>query len=157
MCEGAREPGRQLLDRNSDLLHGVSVSDGNRPVLQALKVDGNAVGRADLVLPAVTPADALSVVVHRHQERAYERLGLPGQLDTIGLTGERQESNLYGRQILVEPEHHADLVLVRLFVVGIYQESQGGAVGASRRLDHVGEEALLGLVVEIREVLAAKL
>ena len=39
----------------------------------------------------------------------------------------------------VEAQHHARLVLVRLLVVGVEQEDQRDAVGADRRLDHVGQ------------------
>ena len=44
-----------------------------------------------------------------------------------------------------------------LDVVGVDEEGEGGAVGAGGGLDHVGDVALLRLLVEVLELLAAEL
>src|SRR5690242_1858883 len=51
-----------LVERDPLLLHRVAVTNGDRVVLQRVEVDGDAVRRADLVLPPVPPADRAGVV-----------------------------------------------------------------------------------------------
>jgi hypothetical protein len=48
--------GHQRVHWDADLVQRVPVPDSDLLVLQGLEVDGNAVGRADLVLAAVAPA-----------------------------------------------------------------------------------------------------
>ena len=57
-----REPRLDLVDRDPLLRHGVALADRHRVVLEGVEVDGDAVGRADLVLAAVALADGLRVV-----------------------------------------------------------------------------------------------
>ena len=49
---------REILDGHANLLHGIAIPNGNAAVVQRLKIDGDAIGRADLVLAAVALADA---------------------------------------------------------------------------------------------------
>src|SRR3954447_18954024 len=65
-----REPAPQLLDqavdRHAVLRRRVALADRHGLVLQRVEVDRHAVGRADLVLPAIPLADRLRVVVLAH-------------------------------------------------------------------------------------------
>ena len=57
------QTGGQLTCSDALLPHRIPVADGDRLVLQALEVDGDAEGRPHLVLPAVELADGTGVVV----------------------------------------------------------------------------------------------
>src|SRR6478752_899513 len=52
----------EALDRDSGLLQGVAVAEGDGVVLHRLVVDGDAPGGADLVLAAVALADRAALV-----------------------------------------------------------------------------------------------
>ena len=52
-----------LVDRHSDLFHGVAVADGHGVVFLSVEIDGNAERRADFVLAAVAFAAAAGLVV----------------------------------------------------------------------------------------------
>ena len=52
----------KLCDRNTNLLHGVAVTDGYCAVSLRFKVKGDAVRRTDLILSAVALADGSSVI-----------------------------------------------------------------------------------------------
>ena len=57
----------------------------------------------------------------------------------------------------MEPHDHADVVLFRvhdLLVVGVHQHGQHTAVHAQGRLHHIGDVALVGLLVEVGQILA---
>src|SRR4051794_33378228 len=60
--EAVEEPGLDLGEGDSLLRHRVAVADGHRFVLERLEVEGDAVRRPDLVLPAITPADRAGIV-----------------------------------------------------------------------------------------------
>ena len=54
-------------------------------------------------------------------------------------------------------QHHADIVLFRvhdLLVIGVHQHGQHTALHAKGRLHHVGDVALVGLGVEVGQILA---
>ena len=90
---GSSKPLLQLLNkalyRDADLLHGVAVADGDGAVVKGVEVDGDAEGRADLVLAAVAAADALGVVI------------LHEAVDDTGLADEVVHLVGRGRQALV--------------------------------------------------------
>ena len=54
----------------------------------------------------------------------------------------------------MQAQHRAAVVVGAVLVVGVDEERERAAVGAGRRLDHVRNVALLGLVVEEAQVLA---
>ena len=57
----------------------------------------------------------------------------------------------------MQVQHHADIVLLRvhdLLVIGVHQHGQHAALHAKGRLHHVGDVALVGLGVEVGQVLA---
>ena len=53
----------QAVDGDANLSHAIAVAYGHLIVLERLEVDCDAEGCPDLVLPAIAPADALSVII----------------------------------------------------------------------------------------------
>ncbi len=49
--------GFQFGDRQANLVHGVSFANGHAPVIHRLEIKGNTIGRTDLILAAIAPAD----------------------------------------------------------------------------------------------------
>ena len=66
-------------------------------------------------------------------------------------------ATLTGRQLGVEAQHHALLAPDLLLAVGVGQEGEQRPVHARRRLDDVGHDVLLALLVEVGQRLAAEL
>src|SRR2546421_12009446 len=89
----------EIRDGDAYLLHLVTGADGDGFVLQRLEVDGDAEGRADLVLAAVAAADALRVVVLRHEVRAQGVPDAAGGRDELLVARERQDGDLDRRQV----------------------------------------------------------
>ena len=121
-------------------------------VLQGIEIEGHAVGRAHLVLPAVPFADATRVVVfHRKQtlDALVQPERLPGQL-----LGQGQHRHLHRSQAGVQRQHHALFAAHHLFPIGIGHEGQGQAVYPQCRLDDVGQILFAGLRVGISQFLA---
>ena len=65
-----------------------------------------------------------------------------------------QHGDLVGRQSRIEAEHRASVVVHRLLVIGIHQESHGGAGCAGSWLDHVRDVSLVVRLIEEVELLA---
>src|SRR6188472_568789 len=154
---------RHLVEGNPLLLHGVPLADGDGVVVEGVEVDRHAVGRADLVLAPVAAADGARVVEVDVPAEATqcggEVLGLRAQ---VGIAAQRQDRDLDRREARVELEHDAlvdaTLGVGRLVLgVGVHEERHHRPVRAERRLDHVGDVALTGGLVEVREVLAGVL
>ena len=78
-------------------------------------------------------------------------------LGELGLLGERQHRDLHRRDVGMEVQHHALLAAHLLLVVRVDEQRDEDAVGAHRGLDDVGDVALVGLGVEVREVAPAVL
>lgn len=57
----------QVVDLHTLLLHAVAVTDSNAAVRLAVKVIGDAVRRADLILPAIPLANGTGIVVIHHK------------------------------------------------------------------------------------------
>src|SRR3954449_10506563 len=77
----------------------VAVAEGDRVVLERLVVDGDAVGRADLVLAAVALADRAALVVLALQPGALERrVDLARALRVAVLTQQRKHRDLDRRE-----------------------------------------------------------
>ena len=72
-----------------------------------------------------------------------------------------QHRRLVRRERRVQVQDDARVFLVALgnlfLVVGVEQEGQRAAIGASRRLDHLGQDVLAGLLVEVAQLFAAEL
>ena len=98
-----------------------------------LHVDGDAVGRADLVLAPIEPADGRRVVV--------DDAPVPGELgadrvrrahDIVALLEQRQHRDLDRRQLGVEAQHDPLLATDLLLAIGVGEEGQQRAVDPGR-------------------------
>jgi hypothetical protein len=153
----ARRDELALVD--SLLLQCVAVANGDGAVGEGLAVDGEAVRRPRLVLPAVAAADrSLFIIEHGHVrlDRAVNPLG---DLRHAVLLDERKHSSLDRGDPWIEFHHHAGLHLALfvgglIFVVCLAKERERAAIGAGRGLDDVRDEPLVRQVVAIRQVLA---
>src|ERR1700755_2218785 len=95
------------------LLPRVAVADGDGLVFERLVVDGDAEGRAYLVLPRVELAYAARVVVDGAHRRLRLALHVLRHRDDLGLVlRERQHGDLYGRELWVDFQYDARLALV---------------------------------------------
>ena len=124
-------------------------------IAHGVEVHGDAEGRAHLVLAAVALADGAGLVEVQHPLLGQVLVDLAGGLGELLAQG--QDGGLVGRQGRVQVQHHADVVLLRvhdLLVVGVHQHGQDAALHAQRGLDHIGDVALVGLGVEVGQVLA---
>ena len=124
-------------------------------VAHGVEVHGDAVRGTHLVLAAIALADGAGLVEVDHpllRQLGVDLTGLVAELLTQG-----QHRRLVGCQRRVQVQHHADVVLLRvhdLLVVGVHQHRQHAALHAQRRLHHIGDVALVGLGVEVGQVLA---
>jgi hypothetical protein len=126
---------------------------GHRAVVEGVEVEGDAQRRADLVLAPVALADRLGDVELEH-ELAAQRVGQLRAGSTSSGFFDRGSTATCREPAGVQLEHHPGLAAHLLLVVGVDEEGERGAGRAGRRLDHVGEEALVGVLVEVAEVLA---
>src|SRR3954463_14180396 len=146
---GERRDGDPLLRER------VAVAQRDGVVLERLVVDGDAVGRADLVLPAVALADRAALVVLALEPGALERrVDLARALRMALLAQQREHRDLDRRERGVELEHCARVAADVVLVVGVAQEREHRAPDAGGRLDHVRDVALARLLVEVLELLA---
>src|SRR6185437_6883346 len=112
LCQIGGQHIAQLGDVNEALLHRVAVADGHLLIFQAVEVYGDTVGRADLVLAAIALADAAArIIILRQAEWAQAIVYLMRQRLQFVLLRERHHGDLHGRQPLVQPQHHARLLL----------------------------------------------
>src|SRR4029453_277972 len=160
------EDRRELTLGHSNLVHAVTIADRHATVPRLalvaiphrLHVDGDAVGRPHLVLPAVEPSDGGGVVVdHPEVARQGGTDAVRGPHDLLALLEERKYRHLHRRQLGVEAEHYPLLAAHLLLAVGVGHEGEEGAVHARRRLHHEGHDVLLALLVEVGQRLAAEL
>ncbi len=154
----------QLADGHTHLLHGVAVADGDavvgRRALSSPTVSKSTVmqyGRADLVLTAVTLADGTGIVVVHHEVLGQLAADLHGLLAQLLAQG--QHGALVGRQSRMQMQHGADILLA--LAVGPRPPRRRLRTGrpaphgrAQRRLDDVGDVVLVGLGVEVAQILA---
>src|SRR2546430_16955752 len=155
------DPRAQLLDHavlgDADLGHRIAVAERDGAVLHGLVVDGDAEGRADLVLATIPLADRPRLIVV-HRELPPERVvDAPGALRLAVLAEQWEDSRLVRGELRMQAQHDARLALHLVLVVRVEEKGQGRAVGSGRRLDDVRHEALPAFVVEVAEVLAAVL
>ena len=73
-----------------------------------------------------------------------------GRDDLRPLFEEGQDGDLYGRQLSMEAQDNALLAPYLLFAVGVDEEREQAAIGPGRRLDDVGDDMGLPLLVEVR-------
>ena len=132
-----------IVDLDPPLLERVAVADRDGLVLQRLAVDGDAVRRAGLVLPAIAAADGPLLVVEDVEARLSGRdrsrwatSGMPSFFtsgNTAALIGAIRGWNFITTRSCILPFSSGSLV----FGVGLAEEGQRGPIGAGRRLDHV--------------------
>src|SRR2546426_11401944 len=123
----------ELRDRYADLVHGVPLADRDLrvaglaalAVAHRLDVDGHAVGRADLVLAAVDPADRRGVVVHAHPPAREAPLDLAGPGDDlVPLLEERKDRDLDRSEVRVQAQQHPLLAPHLLLAVRVPEKRQ---------------------------------
>src|SRR3954471_11160686 len=94
---------RKLRSLDALLLPRVAVAHGDGLVFERLVVDGDAEGRAYLVLTRVELADAARVVVDGAHRGLKLRLYLPRQRDYLRLVlREREHGDFYRRELRVQ-------------------------------------------------------
>src|SRR5712664_2712201 len=160
---------RQVLDelrrRNTILLERIAIAHGHGLILRRLAVDRDAVGCAGFILTAVAAADRSAIVVEDVEVAPEGGMDAMGQLRHAVLVHQRKHGRLERSQRRLELQHHA-LVTASLrslfathlfFCIGVTQHYQRRAVRSRRRLDHVRNEPLVGLRIEIIELLPGML
>src|SRR5579883_2144896 len=149
-----------LVERQADLRHAVALADSHGLVVQCLEIDSHAEGRTNFVLAAITAPDIGDIVIlrdHRALQLLVERFGRLDQFRLVLLQG--QHSDLDRGNPRVQAQHRARLLAARiwLFLVGVEQQVQEGAIDAAGSLDNPGDVALFGLRIGVAQVLAAVL
>src|SRR5579875_1241884 len=155
--EALGQVGVEPVDADPVLPHGVTFPDRHGLVVQRVEVDGHAVGSSYLVLAAVPAPDGAGVVELAWPPLAQRGGDVPCPRREVGVTGERENRDLDGSHPVVEPQH-GPLLQVALgvrrliFRVRVQQERQRAPVHPGRRLDHVGDVALAGVLVQVGHV-----
>ena len=112
--------GDDVVDGEPDLFRRVAVADGDGVVVQGVEVDGDAEGRADLVLAAVASSDGARDVpldVVALLEVAVESFGDGEELGR--LLDEGEDGDFYGGDGGVELEDVALLAVHLVLFVGL--------------------------------------
>ena len=80
-------------------------------------------------------------------------LHLARDLDQVLFLRKRHDCNLHRRHVRVQPQNNARLVVDHVFVVRVEQQRDEDPFHAHRRLDHPRQVALVGLRIQISQVL----
>ena len=105
--QALNQVGLDLVERNTDLLHRVTLTNGDGVILNGIKVVGDAEGRTNFVLATVATANSTGIVVldvPQVTQLLSQFLCRAGQ---FVLARQRQDSNLDGSQTRVELEDDA--------------------------------------------------
>src|SRR5687767_11286371 len=148
---------RKVSDRDAILLKGIPLTQCHCVIFDALVVDRDGERGADLVLAAVALADVPARVVLGAHPGAQVLVDLARELGVTVLAQQRQHRDLDRRDLRVQPQHRALLAPLLVLVEGVAEQREDRAAEAGGRLDHVREVALLGLRVDVLELLAAEL
>src|SRR6266568_1236431 len=148
----------QFVDTDTDLRHVVALTYCHRSIVQSLEIDGDAVGRANLILTAITAANIRHVVILRNHQPLQILINIPGsghQFFFILLQG--QHRHFDRRDNRVQAQHSARLFPRRvwLFLIRVEQQVQEGAVYAARSLNNPGYIAFSGILIGIAQILVA--
>ncbi len=135
----------------------VAVAQGHRAVLDALVVDRQAEGRADLIVSAVALADRAALVVLGLRQHAHGFVDLARELRLAVLADQRQHRRLDRRQAGVQAQHRPLLALDLLLVIRVHEKRERRPIRARGRLDHVRHVALAAGLVEVLELLPGEL
>ena len=104
-------------------MHSVPVSDRHCVVVDGVKVDGHAVGRPNLILAAVSAANALGVVILGAEVFAEYVLDPAGGGKQFFVSAQGQCGYLNWGQISVYVGDNAYSVSVRFLIIGIQPEN----------------------------------
>src|SRR5699024_3478997 len=102
-----REVGLDLVQGNPLLAHRVPLTNGDRLVIEGVEVHGHAVGRADLVLTAIAPADRTGVVELDVPVLAQLGGQVLGDRGEFFVARERQHRGFDRSDAVVQPQHRA--------------------------------------------------
>jgi len=146
----------KLCDGETDLLHGVAVTDGDTSVVFGFKVIGDAEGSANLILTAIALTDRAGIV-----EVYHEFLGKV-VIDLLRLgcefLGKGKDRRLIRCESGMEAKNDTDVILggvYHFFVIRITKEGKEDTVSTKRGLDDIGNISFVGLGIEIVERVAA--
>src|SRR5438309_409917 len=143
----------ELAGGDADLLQRVAITHGDRLVLCGLAVHSDAEGRSRLVLAAIAPADRAAVVVEHVEGAAQIVVDAARHLRHAVLVHQREYRRLERGERGLDLQHDPLFPLDLLLPVGIAQHDERRAIRPGRRLDHVGEEPLVGRRIEVLELL----
>ena len=168
LTDSFEEPGKEIADGDTLLLHRVAVTDGDG-VFQVFfsffeanrfEIDGDAEWRSDFILTTIATADGGGLVVENVHEGLEEVLHFLGLFHELGLIlQERKNGSLDRSDARLEAHYRADVLLAAFFcevffVEGFTNQGQDGSVAAGGGFDNVRDKLLLGLLVEVFERLA---
>src|SRR3990170_2229733 len=149
-------------DRPPILSHRAPPPHGPPPVLERVEVDRDAEWSAHLILSPVAAPDRPGVVEVAHPEGLDQVEDLTSRGRQLLVPRKRQNGHLDRRQILVEREKRPLLQIPRrarspLDAVSVHEKREQRPIDARRRLDHEREVPLLPFLVEIGQILPARL
>ena len=151
----------QLGHVHAVLQHRVAVADGHAVVVGRLEIVGDAVRRADLVLAAVTLADAAGFVVFGAEVAVDVLVEIVRLL--LELLRLRQDGDLDRRDERRQVQHDAGILLHPLlrgrgllFVVGGGEQREHRAVEPDRGFNDGRHELAAVVVIHVREILAGE-
>ena len=121
------------------MVHRVPVADSHLVVVDGVEVDSYAIGRANLVLTAVTAADGLGIIILRLEMLTKYVVDPPRGRQQLVVPAQGQRGYGDWCKVAMDVGYHADVVAVGFFVIGVQPEGQGGPVDTARWLDHVGQ------------------
>ena len=119
-----------VVDRDSPLFQGVTISDRDGLILQGLAIHGDAIRRAGFVLSAVTTANGAAFVVKHRHVRAQQVAHLARFGHQLGFVFEQREHTHFVRgDARMKLHHNARLFLALvvgdgLLVVGVANERE---------------------------------
>ena len=145
-----------LGDRKTNLLHRISVTNGNASVVLGIEVVGDAEGSTDLILTAISLTDRAGLI-----KLAGELLSkLVVKLESLlgELLGKRKHCCLDGSKSGMKVKNYSYVTLTDgLLIVSVNEECKSNSVCAERGLYNVRNVVLVGLGVEVRHILAGVL
>ena len=145
----------QVLNRNTHLLHRVAVAHGDGVVDQGVVIDGDAHRRADGILSSVTFADGVLLLILAHEVELQHVDDLACFLRQAVFLDQRQHCDLVGCKDGRQLQHHALRTVFQLLLgVGVAEHGEEHTVEADGSLDDVRRVALVGVGVEVLELLA---
>ncbi len=145
----------EAVDGQANLRHSVAFAHGYATVFESVEVNGDAVGRADFVLTAVSLADGSGRIVVAGKVLGEFDIEFFRFLVELFLQG--KHGNFDGCERVVQVKHDSRVVFTDLFfVVRVAEERKEHAVCAEGRLDDVRNVFFVGYGVDITQILARR-